>query len=130
MDNRLFNVNGRGEEMLKDTLQLAFTQKGEHHRCEAFSQTKESGLILLWYKGKGDSDFPVPMDATQCSSMVMSWLKSEFAETVELSDWCQDIDQDGHNSLGWQVYCEGWGHVGDNRYAICGIKPAYLWYGK
>ena len=24
----------------------------------------------------------------------------------------------------------GEGHVGENRYAICAIKPAFMWHGK
>jgi len=130
MDNRLFNVNGSGEEMLKKTLELVFSQEGDRTTCASWFESKEKGLVLLWCKGKGNNDLPSNLNAEESLLMVLSWLKGEFAKTVELSPWCEDMDHDGHNTKGWQVYCEDWGHVGNNHYAICAIKPAYMWLGK
>lgn len=131
MDNRLFNVNGGGDELLEKTLEFAFAQESEKCTCSGWAQTKETGLILCW--AQHDKDITPncgDLTATQCMPMVCAWLQSDFAKTAIPGEWCGDTDHDGHNSLGWQVYCDDWGHVGDQRYAICGIKPAYLWHGK
>ncbi|MBL4800193.1 MAG: hypothetical protein JKY50_22585 [Oleispira sp.] len=130
MDNRVFNVNGKGTDMLLQALKLVFSQEGQRTTCSSWAESKEHGLILTWCKGEGDHDLPSDMDASSCLSFVSSWLASDFAKDVVPSEWCGDTDHDGHNSEGWQVYCEGWGHVGGNHYAICAIKPAYMWHGK
>lgn len=131
MDNRIFNVNGRGVDMLKKALELAFMQEGQNTTCKAWKQTEKHGLILLWTDSvEGASDLPAGLDPSECALLVDKWLKSDFAKTVELSDFCDDQDHDGDNDKGWQVYCEDWGHVDNEHYAICAIKPAYLWMGK
>lgn len=130
MDNRLFNVNGKGDQMLKDTLALAFKQDGDNTTCEAWIETQDHGLILLWLHRDGSNRLPAKMTADGIFQTVKGWLSSEFAKTVKLSEWCGDCDHDGHNSMGWQVYCEDWGHVANNPYAICAIKPAFMWHGK
>jgi hypothetical protein len=131
MDNRLFNVNGKGDEMLLKALQLAFLQFSDRCGVKAWEQSKEHGLVLCW-SSNTHNVIPTPgeLTAEQALPMVKSWLASDFAKTVELSDWCSDADHDGHNSIGWQVYCGDWGHVGGQHYAICAIKPAYMWHGK
>ena len=130
MNNRLFNVNGKGTDMLKDALSLVFKQWGGNTTCEAWIESQEHGLILLWHKDKNSNGLPAKMTAESVTTMVQLWLSGDFAKTVKLSDWCGDSDHDGHNSMGWQVYCEDWGHVGSNPYAICAIKPAFMWHGK
>ena len=131
MDNRIFNVNGSGSEMLRKALELAFMQEGDNTTCTAWRETKEHGLILLWAKASDNANpLPAPLSASQCVDVVETWLQGDFAQTVELSDFCEDHDHDGSNSDGWQVYCEDWGHVGDEHYAICAIKPAFMWNGK
>lgn len=130
MDNRIFNVNGSGKEMLAAALDLAFKQDSYSKTCSAFSETKDSGLILLWCKGQGQNDLPADLDSAACVDFVLKWLVSDFAKEVKLSKWCENHDHDGHNSDGWQVYCEDWGHVGGNHYSICAIKPAFMWHGK
>lgn len=131
MDNRIFNVNGSSEKMLQKTLDLVFAQEGDNTTCKAWKATKEHGLILLWSDSpKGCTPFPAPMSAIECAPIVSQWLKGDFAKSVDLSDFCEDMDHDGSNSDGWQVYCENWGHVGDEHQAICAIKPAFMWHGK
>lgn len=131
MDNRLFNVNGRGDDMLLKALELAFLQFSDKCTVSAWEQSKQHGLILCW-TNKVHNVIPTPGDLTakQVFPIVKAWLSSDFAKTVELSDWCDDHDHDGHNSTGWQVYCSDWGHVGNQHYSICAVKPAYLWHGK
>lgn len=132
MDNRIFNVNGNGEQMLLDTLRLVFAQEGQKTTSKAWLSTKQHGLILLWYKSdeKGVSAFPAPLTADQCLPFVLAWLESDEAKSVELSGWDADTDHDGDNGSGWRVYCEDWGQVADIHAAICAIKPVVLWYGK
>lgn len=130
MDNRIFNVNGRGDEMLLDTLKLVFVQKGDRTTCKAWITTEEHGLILLWYKGEGFNSLPSPLNAEQCLPFVSEWLKSEDAKKTKLGQWDEDFKHDGHNGAGWRVYCEDWGYVANHHAAICAIKPVFLWYGK
>lgn len=125
MDNRIFNVNGRGADMLRRALQLAFAQEGERTTCKAWAQTREHGLILMWCQGQGDSDLPCEMTSEQIAPMVEQWLAGEFAKTVTPGEGCQNFDHDGHNEIGWQVYFERVGF-----YVICAVRPAYLHYGK
>lgn len=131
MGNQVFNVNGSGVELLSKALDLVFTQAGySPEKCVAWKETKEDGLILLWSENDGAHKLPAPLLAKECLPMIESWLKSDFAKTVKLGDWCNNKDHDGHNSIGWQVYVGDWGHVGFERYAICAIRPAYIWHGK
>lgn len=135
MDNRLFNVNGRGEQVLLKTLELAFSHEGWNKptTCSGWQQTKENGLILCWCASEnteGVIAFPSSLSAIECLPFVTSWLKSDFAKTVEFGKWCNNYDHDGHNVEGWQVYCEDWGHVGGQHYSICAIRLAHLWMGK
>jgi len=133
MDNRIFNVNGSGEKMLLDALNLVFLQEGENCKIEGWSESKEHGLILHWYAPDSNTEislFPTPLTSADCLPIVLQWLAGDFADTVELSQWCNDFDHDGSNSKGWQVYCGDWGHVGNNHGAVCAIKPAFMWHGK
>lgn len=130
MDNRIFNVNGSGTDMLRKTLALAFMQEGARTTCKAWRQSEEHGLILLWSAPEGSNHLPAPLYSDQCVDLVENWLKGDFAKSVQLSDFCENLDHDGSNSDGWQVYCENWGHVGDEHYSICAIKPAFMWHGK
>ena len=131
MDNRILNVNGSGREILQKAIELAFMQFNSSREavCSGWCFSKEKGLMLNW-SDIGCHPFPVDMNAKDCANWAFTWLQSEQAKTVALSDFCGNEDHDGHNSYGWQVYLEDWGHVGENRYALCAIKPAYMWHGK
>ena len=130
MDNRIFNVNGGGEKLLRQTLNLAFEQGGFPYKCVAWKETKENGLIFCWSDPEGSYKLPIPLGPETCADIALEWLKSDFAKTVDIPDSCQDIDHDGHNTLGWNVYVEHWGHVGNEVYSICAIRPCYMWHGK
>ncbi len=130
MDNRIFRVNGEGDDLLFSALDLVFKQNWLSH-CESWEQTESNGLILCWAIDlKCCNNFPSKLNAADCLPIVSSWLNSDFAKTVQLGEMCNDADHDGDNKLGWEVYCDDWGHVGDNHYAICAIRPAYMWFGK
>lgn len=127
-DNRLFNVNGRGSEMLLAALKLAFAQESRNDKpCVAY-RVNEKGITLLWHAASGSTPLPAPMSAEQVMPIVTAWLDSEPKVTLE--QWEEDIDHDGHNGAGWRVYVENWGHVGNEPYALCAVKPVFLWYGK
>ena len=130
MDNRVFNVNGEGREMLLRTLELVFEQK--RIGCAGWVQT-ERGLVLLWHvdPAKGETPFPSKrLAAHEVLPLVLSWLDSDEAKSLVLSDWDADVDHDGSNSRGWRVYVEDWGHVGGNSHSICCVTPAFMWHGK
>lgn len=127
-DNRIFNVNGRGDEQLLAALNLAFSQEGSS--AKAWKSSKRHGLILLWHNGTDGTPFPSAMTAEECLPFIKAWLKSEDAKGVEMIGWDANADHDGDNGMGWRVYCEDWGHVDNSSSAICAVKPAMLWYGK
>lgn len=140
MDNRIFNVNGESEAMLLNTLRLVFAQC-DGTTCVGYFESKEKGLVLCRYASDGYAVNKLPpMNADQIFHFVLAWMKTEYAQKVidftnkeskeKDANWDKDIDHDGSNELGWRVYCESWGHVGDYHGAICAIKPVHLWYGK
>ena len=45
MDNRLFNVNGNGDQLLLCTLRLVFEQVDS--KCKGWVQDEDNGLVLL-----------------------------------------------------------------------------------
>lgn len=131
MDNRIFNVNGSGKEMLEAALKLVFAQKWGKTTAASWSICPNKGLILYWHdKVKHSSKFITPMSAEEVVSTVWAWLQSVDAKDITMEDWDADCDHDGSNSLGWRVFVEDWGHVNNNHYTICAIKPAYMWHGK
>jgi hypothetical protein len=137
MNNRIFNINGRGQKMLADVLDLAmFHQHGCYEgntqlTASGYKFSRDKGLILLWHADTpGTHKFIAPLGAEALATTIMEWLKTEEASSVKLGDWEMNLDHDGHNSLGWRVYCEDWGHVGGEHYAIAAVKPCYLWHGK
>lgn len=139
MDNRVFNVNGSGQETLAKVLELAFAQEGRNIKAKYFVVDKKKGLILLWYIHdsweKNVSKFLTPLTAKAVTPVVMEWLRSDAAKDIELGDWDSDADHDGSNSEGWRVYCERWGHIkGEDGLSyngsIVAITPAFMWHGK
>jgi len=133
MDNKVFNINGRGDELLEKVIELAFIQEWGPESpatVKAWREDKEKGLIFLWTATEDSNKFPTALNAKQAAGVASAWLQGEFAQEVELDGWDVDCDHDGSNDLGWRVYCEDWGHVGHDSYAIIAIKPAYMWYGK
>lgn len=61
------------------------------------------------------------------------WLKSDFVKSVFPGKGCTFCDdEDVDNKRGWQVYFDDdeWVNVPSNISIICGIRPAYIWFGK
>lgn len=132
MDNRIFNVNGEGLDMLVQTLKLVFRQEGANTKAKAWRFIPGKGFVLLWHANtnSGATAFPVPMEPEEVAPLVMRWLETPEAQEMACEGWDKDEDHDGSNDRGWRVYCEDWGHVGGESYAICAIRPVFLWYGK
>jgi hypothetical protein len=129
MDNRIFNVNGRGLEMLSQTLKLAFSQSGNKlAKCWRF--IPEKGFVLFWTDAADAHMLPAPMDADALAPMIHKWMESTDAQQMKCEGWDANADHDGDNNPGWRVYVENWGHVADHWQAICAVRPVYLWYGK
>lgn len=126
MDNRVFNVNGLGKDRLRDTLYLAFEQC---RKARGYIIDPKKGMLLLWGQCDGIILFPTGLNSDGCAELVWSWLQSE--PEVECVGFDENLDDpDVMTELGWRVYCEDWGHIGDNHYTIVAVKPAYMWCGK
>lgn len=132
MDNRIFNINGSGEEILLKTLELAFRHTGHDTTVKAWSISKEKGLVLHWttIEHIDSNKLPSPLTAEEVLPLVTRWLNDLDIKDFILTNWDVNADHDGSNSLGWRVYVEDWGHIGDDWSAICAITPAYMWHGK
>ena len=134
MDNRQFNVNGEGKEMLLRVFELACIQEGhtdQPAKIVAYRVSSTHGMILYWHEGGDRHVLPVPLTAEQFLPIVWAWLGDpEANRKVVLKDWDRDLDHDGSNGPGWRVYCEDWGHVDGDSDAICAVKPVFLWFGK
>lgn len=130
-DNRVFNVNGFGDDQLLSTLELVFNQESDRCTCCGWIDTK-LGIILAKYPSKDVIPFPSKkgLTAKECLPMVLAWLRNDDHKEVEMEGWDANHYHDGSNKLGWRVFVEDWGHVGNYHEAICCIKPAYLWLGK
>lgn len=141
-DNSVFNVNGMSREQLTLTLKLAtLREHGDHQTITHWKILKDKGLVLMW--AKPDDDKMAQQFITPLTGEEVKWLHSEhidrsggankripMSKMFPMEGWDANADHDGSNEIGWRVYCEDWGHVGGELYAIVAIKPAYIWYGK
>lgn len=125
MDNRQFNVNGEGREMLQQALELVFEQQGERTTCVAYRVTPSHGMELYWYVPDGlkpgvqydawrveletkypAQRLPTGMTAAQVVELVWAWLNSpEAGVCVEWTDRytppekISRVDGDGHSGF-------------------------------
>jgi hypothetical protein len=133
IDNRVFKINGQGDEMLLAVLELAFAHQGGA-LAVGWTADPKKGLILYWTSclDENVNEFPAKSSPNTILPLVVSWLaKDETWENNEFDySWDMDMDHDGDNSRGWRVYCNDWGHIDRIRGAICAIKPAHMWHGK
>lgn len=128
-DNRVFNVNGIGADMLLRALYLAFAQEGDGTQATGYFIDRTHGMVLVWSNAEQNIvAFPVPLSPSSIAPLIVEWLESK--PDIECVSWDRNADHDGDNSLGWRVHCEDWGHVAGSHYSICAVKPAYLWHGK
>lgn len=143
-DNRIFNVNGSGKEMLLSVLKLAFQQEGPNTTCNGYIVDPVRGMILLWAvpDGKpkeGDPTVRLPAKYTPESVLdfVWTWLESKPKMGKSDCHWDEAYeDGDVWNEKGWRVYCQDWGHIEssikghDGWRAIVAVRPVNLWLGK
>jgi len=78
-------------------------------------------MVLLWGGDEGTA-LPYKMNMEQSAKFLYDWL--------EQTDHGPEPDQDGSNKKGWRLFTQAWGHVYSYRYAIIGIKPEWMMYGK
>lgn len=137
-DNFRFDIYSEEDVALTAVLRIAFEETGKYpykavgyriiKALQPYNYQGERDMpTLVLYKtipsGKKDFiPFLVPLAATACSVIVSEWLKQQ--------DYGEKPDHDGDNGKGWRVYNESWGHVDNDREAICGIQPSWAWYGK
>ncbi len=126
-NNRIFNVNGRGEGALLKTLEAASMQSG-HVLITSYTLNAGKGLVLHWNKAEGQA-LPYPLTCSEMLPTILKFLEDP-PEGMEYVDTDSNADHDGHNSRGWRVYCGPWGSVGDLNYCIAAIRPVFLWHGK
>ena len=153
MDNAIFRVNGPlekegGFDFLLNAVELALRQKGfdgiNGIRPSGWSFSPATGLVFYWsdpgtlYGGvqyhafsamPGETDFK-GLSAEDTANVIRKWMETEQAGDTELGQWCDNHDHDGHNTIGFLIYMDDWGHVGDSSYALFGVKPCSLWHGK
>lgn len=131
-DNIIFDVNGRTPKALELALELAFEQSG--HKPVAWKVHATKGMIFYWTipsrKAVNVNKFMSPPSAKPLTDLIYDWLETDEAKTIETIGYDEDHDHDGHNSLGWRVYTESWGHINEEWEAFLAVKPAYLWHGK
>lgn len=133
-DNRVFNVNGEGDEMLLATLQLAFNLAGYENKpatCQAWHFDPAHGIILFTCREDGSIELTAELTAEEILPLISKWLTTPKAALSAGKDkWDIDFDHDGHNKLGWRIYVDDWGKVGQFHNVICAIRPVFIWYGK
>lgn len=136
MDNRVFNVNGRGHQLLSDCITLALDQGG-YTKLDGYRIEATHGLILYGHipegRKKEATRFLAPHTPSQVAPIVIDWLTAQFLSGMKFSvacNWDGDCDHDGSNSKGWRCYVGDWGHVADDWGVVCAVIPAYMWHGK
>ena len=131
ISNRVFNINGQGDEMLLAVLELAFNHSGVS-TATAWAVSEEHGLVLFASFGVKDAAlFPIPLTAEEVTPMIKAWLNDDDTwARIKLDGWDTDADHDGHNTRGWHIYCNDWGHIGESSRGFIAIKPAFMWHGK
>ena len=149
MDNFSIRVRAESRKSLDNVMDLVFENNAPGNIARSYFITKvpdawagpndiladyrnEPILIFRWTEEPlrfhdeklilAQGKFPFKMDKTACADFAWRWLQ-EVAYPVE-------PDQDGDNHKGWLALTDYWGHVGSDHYAIVGIIPEWMMYGK
>lgn len=123
MDNFHINVISEGRDNLKRCFEIILDK---YTRITGYRISLEKGLIFLQYDdltyNKDNMKLPFTLDVDGATDFAMRWLSAQ--------DYGNEPDHDGDNGKGWQIYTEGWGHVGSDYHSVCAVKPAWAMYGK
>ena len=69
------------------------------------------------------------LDYIAVLEQVWTWLESNPEVELKGEDK-ENINGSGSNKKGWRVYLEPGGHVEDDWFVICAVKPSFLYFGK
>jgi hypothetical protein len=136
-----FAVNGDKKENLKLVLELAFKLNDRRYSSsdvgiDGFKLDEKQGLIFAWMpkaekEYKGYTRYPMPISLDMAVEIVWSYLQSN--EAGDIYDALGEPDNDGSVDRGWLVYAPLWYgeyEVDEHFYAIVGIRPDWIIYGK
>lgn len=126
-DNRKFDVNGRGPEMLKLALELVLNQTGMQVR--SWKKDLYKGLVLYWLEDMDDAQkFITPPSIDTLANMVWDWIRSDEQYDIKLEKDEVEFPSDaGSNTRGWRVYYD---RENGGFYQVITIKPINLWHSK
>lgn len=127
MDKQQFSICGDKEDLLLSAIQIAFSTG--YGKAAGWLVDLKNGLVILSYEDKNAQLFPSRLDAAELLPIVVSWLKSDQAIKLRKESETYE-DGDGDNTDGWHCFCGPYGSIGDERHAICAIKPVYIYYSK
>lgn len=130
MDNPVFNVNGKGRDLLIKTLALAFEQR-QIRAPFGFKIDLEKGIVLFWAQHVEATPFLGTPTIEALADMLLSELEATIWVGLPFENW--DADPDDHDvktDKGWRAYTEDWGHAGGHHTAFLIVRPVFLWYGK
>jgi hypothetical protein len=120
MDNFHIDITSKGP--LAAAMAIAFGN-GPNMRAVGYRLSLEKGLIFYQYdSSKRMTPLPFKLDAAGAADFATRWLAE--------ADYGPEPDHDGHNSKGWRLYCEDWGHVDGEYQAFVAVKPAWAMHGK
>lgn len=142
MDNFRIDITAEGQASLLKALEIAFAHNAPGKKVESYHVVKlesksyngipeslngETALVLRWIKEDkpkvdGPVNLPFKLDCAGAADFTARWLAEQ--------DYGKEPDHDGSNGKGWRIWTGGWGHVGDDRYAVCAIMPEWAMYGK
>lgn len=135
MDNFSINLTAESKETLLKALEIIFNHNAPGGKAVAWKETKiESNpewiganptrplLILLWHKDQDSIKLPSPLNVRGACELIQNWLNEQ--------DYGHEPDHDGDNGKGFRLFCDHWGHVEGEHYAIIGVTPAWAMYGK
>ncbi len=123
-DAPILKINGRSKERLLAALSLALD---DHKAVGYLIDTKNERPRMVFFWTKHDKMIPFPGKTTPefIASHIEIWLNDQMLE------YPPEPDHDGHNSRGWYMYTEGWGHIEPYHYpAFLAIEPHWIMYGK
>ena len=143
MDNFQIDITAEGKSSLLRAMEIAFAHNAPGKSAKSYRIMNlasvpyaeipkdlegKKAFVFRWTekeprKEHDDiSDFPFNLDAEGAADFAFRWLQEQ--------DFGPQPDHDGHNNKGWRIYTGFWGHVMDERYAICAVIPWWACYGK